>query len=281
MSIDTRDERLERRIADLKASDPQFAAASPDDAISAAIEQPELRLAHLVATVFDGYAERPALGARAIEFTTDAATGRTTAELLPRFQTVSYRELSARVQAISDALACDPVRPGDRVALLGFTSVDYTSVDIALIGLGAVSVPLQTSAPVAQLRPIVSETEPSVIATSVDYLGDAIELVLTGFAPARLIVFDYLAQVDDHREALESAKGRLADAGSRVVVETLADVSRRGAELPAVQPFIADDDDPLTLLDLHLGQHGNTKGRDVPRTAGRQFVATVGQGDLG
>ncbi len=32
MSTDTRDERLERRIADLKASDPQFAAASPDDA---------------------------------------------------------------------------------------------------------------------------------------------------------------------------------------------------------------------------------------------------------
>ncbi len=109
MPIDTRDERLERRIADLKASDPQFAAASPDDAVSAAIEQPDLRLAHLVATVFDGYADRPALGARAVEFTTDADTGRTTAELLPRFQTVSYRELSERVQSITNALA---VRPG-------------------------------------------------------------------------------------------------------------------------------------------------------------------------
>ena len=184
MPIDTRDERLERRIAHLKATDPQFAAASPDEAISVAIERPELRLAHLVATVLDGYADRPALGARAVEFTTDADTGRTTAELLPRFQTISYGNLSERVQSITNALAGDPVRPGDRVALLGFTSVDYTSVDIALIGLGAVSVPLQTSAPVAQLRPIISETEPTVIAASVDYLGDAVELVLTGFAPA-------------------------------------------------------------------------------------------------
>ena len=61
---------------------------------------------------------------------------------------------------------------------------------MALIPIGAVSVPLQTSAPVAQLRPILAETEPSVIAASVDYLDDAVELVLTGHAPARLIVFD-------------------------------------------------------------------------------------------
>ena len=101
---------------------------------------------------------------------TDPDTGRTSAELLPRFDTISYAELSERVQAIINALASDPVRPGDRVALLGFTSVDYTCVDIALIGLGAVSVPLQTSAPVGQLRPIISETEPTVIASSVDYL---------------------------------------------------------------------------------------------------------------
>ncbi|WP_123029140.1 carboxylic acid reductase [Mycolicibacterium stellerae] len=264
MPIDTRDERLERRIADLKATDPQFANTSPDEAISEAIERPELRLAHIVATVFDGYAERPALGARAVEFSTDGETGRTKAELLPRFQTISYGELSGRVQSITNALACDPVRPGDRVALLGFTSVDYTSIDVALIGLGAVSVPLQTSAPAAQLRPIISETEPTLIASSVDYLSDATELVLTGFAPARLIVFDYLSQVDDHRDALDAAKARLAEAGSRVIVETLADVCRRGAQLPAVPPFIADEDDPLTLLVYTSGSTGTPKGAMYP-----------------
>ncbi len=191
MSIFTRDERLERRIADLKTSDPQFAAAAPDEAISATIERPDLRLPEIVQAVFDGYADRPALGARAVEFVTDVDTGRTTAALLPRFETISYRELAERVQAITNALADDPVDPGDRVALLGFTSVDYTCVDIALIGLGAVSVPLQTSAPVAQLLPIVTETEPTVLAASVDYLDDAVDLILGGPAPARLIVFDY------------------------------------------------------------------------------------------
>ena len=54
--------------------------------------------------------------------------------------------------------------------MLGFTSVDYATIDIALGRVGAVSVPLQTSAAIAQLQPIVIETEPTVFAASVDYL---------------------------------------------------------------------------------------------------------------
>ncbi len=260
MPIETRDERLERRIADLRTSDPQFTAAAPDDAVSAAIERPDVRLAELVQTVFNGYADRPALGARAVEFSTDADTGRTTARLLPRFDTITYRELSGRVQAIANALADDPVSPGDRVALLGFTSVDYTCVDVALIGLGAVSVPLQTSAPVAQLRPIVAETEPAVIAASVDYLADAVELISAGPAPVRLIVFDYRPQVDDHRDAVTAAKSRLAELGSATRVDVLDDVIERGAQLPAVQPVITDDADTLTLLIYTSGSTGAPKG---------------------
>jgi fatty acid CoA ligase FadD9 len=260
MQIDTRDERLERRIADLKTSDPQFAAATPDATVSAAIEGPEVRLAELVQTVFEGYADRPALGARAVEFTTDAATGRTTAELLPHFDTITYRQLSERVRAITNALADDPVRAGDRVAILGFTSVDYTCVDVALIGLGAVSVPLQTSAPVAQLRPIVAETEPNVIAASVDYLADAVALVMDGPAPARLIVFDYRPQIDDHRDAVASAKTLLAQAGKTTRVEILGDVVERGAQLPAVAPNISEDAGKPALLVYTSGSTGAPKG---------------------
>jgi len=264
MSTVTREERLERRIADLKASDPQFADAAPDEAISGAIEQPSLRLPQIIRTVFDGYADRPALGARAVEFVTDPDTGRTTAALLPRFETITYADVAERVQAVTNALADDPVRAGDRVALLGFTSVDYTTIDVALIGLGAVSVPLQTSAPVAQLRPIVAETEPTVVASSVDYLDDAVELILSGFAPNRLIVFDYMSQVDDHRDALRAAKTRLADACSTVRVDTLVDILENGAKLPAVQPVIADEPDPLTLLIYTSGSTGTPKGAMYP-----------------
>jgi fatty acid CoA ligase FadD9 len=126
MSTDLREERLARRIADLYGHDQQFADARPSDAITAAIEQPGLRLAQIVQTVMEGYAERPALGQRAVRFFTHPETGRTSLELRPVFETVSYRELWDRAGAVASALAGDPehsVRPGDRVCVLGFTSV--------------------------------------------------------------------------------------------------------------------------------------------------------------
>jgi fatty acid CoA ligase FadD9 len=257
---DTREARLERRIADLYARDEQFAAAKPDEAVSVAAARPGLRLPDVVRTVMQGYADRPALGQRAVEYVTDA-TGRTTAQLLPRFDTVSYGRLWERVHAFAAALHDEPVRPGDRVAILGFTSVDYTVVDSALTQLGAVSVPLQTSAPQAQLRPIIAETEPTLIASSIDFVDDAVELILAGPAPARLVVFDFQPAVDDQRDALDAAKARLAD--TPVVVETLADVLSRGRELP-FDGVTADGDDPLALLVYTSGSTGAPKGAMYP-----------------
>jgi fatty acid CoA ligase FadD9 len=262
VGTDTREERLARRIADLYATDQQFAAARPSEAISAAIGQPGVRLPQLLRTLMEGYADRPALGQRALQFVNDPETGRTSVELLPRFETITYREVWDHVREFEATLADDPVRPGDRVCVLGFTSVDYTTIDMALVQMGAVSVPLQTSAPVAQLRPIVAETEPAVIASSVDYLDDAVELVLTGHAPARLIAFDYHPKVDAQREAVEAARTRLA--ASPVIVETLGEVLARGQALPAAPLLVADEDDPLTLLIYTSGSTGAPKGAMYP-----------------
>jgi len=278
---DTNGDRLMQRIAALYANDAQFAAARPRAAVSAAIDEPPLRLPGLVQTVMEGYADRPALGQRAVEFVTDPQTGRTTAGLLPRFETVSYAELWDRARAVATALAAGGVQPGDRVCFLGFASIDYTIVDLSLIRIGAVPVPLQTPAPVAQLQPIVAETEPAVIATSVDYLADAVELALSGHAPARLVVFNYRPQVDHQQEVLEAAKARLADADSAVVLETLADVLARGAALPTVPAFVADQDNPLALLLYTSGSTGTPKGvmcpeRLVLKGWRRSRVATFG-----
>jgi fatty acid CoA ligase FadD9 len=262
MSTDNREERLARRIADLYATDRQFADARPNEAVAHAIEAPELRLAQIVQTVLDGYADRPALGQRAVEFVTDASTGRTSAELLPRFDTITYRELSDNAAAVAAGLTHNPVRPGDRVAVLGFTSIDYTTVDMAVLRMGAISVPLQTSAPVAQLRPIAAETEPVAIAASVDFLDDAVELALTGHLPERLVVFDYHGEVDDHRDALEAAITRLAE--TPVVVETLAEVLARGNTLPVTPAFDSGEDTTLALLIYTSGSTGTPKGAMYP-----------------
>ncbi|MGH3968212.1 MAG: AMP-binding protein, partial [Mycobacterium sp.] len=251
------DERLERRTADLTATDPQFAAARPSAAVVAAVEEPGLRLPQVVRTVLEGYADRPALGQRAVEFVTDPQSGRTSLRLLPRFDTITYRELADRVDALAAAWADGVVAPGDRVCVLGFTSVDYTTIDVALGQINAVSVPLQTSAAIAQLQPIVTETEPTVLAASVDNLSDAAELIQSG----RLVVFDYHAEVDDHREAVDSARARLAD--RPVVVETLGEVLERGKALPAASVAVAEDS--LALLIYTSGSTGAPKGAMYPQ----------------
>lgn len=264
MSTINHDEWLERRIEDLTANDPQFAAARPDPAVEAALEQPGLRLPQVIRTALEGYADRPAVAHRAVEFVKDSASGRTRLELLSRFETLTYRELGDRVSALGRAWSNDEVHTGDRVCVLGFNSVDYTTIDMALATISAVSVPLQTSASLTSLQPIVTETEPTVIAASANQLPDAVELILSGHRPAKLVVFDYHPEVDDEREAVETARTRLAD--TDVAVETLAEVLERGKALPDAPLQTSEESDPLALLIYTSGSTGAPKGAMYPQS---------------
>ena len=252
-----REARLQRRFDSLTSGDAQLIAAQPDPAITAALGGPGVLLTDVIRIVMDGYADRPALGQRAVDFVTDA-NGRTVAELQPHFDTLTYRETWTRVRALADALAYDPVHPGDRVATLGFTSAEYAIVDMALSLAGAVAVPLQTSAPVQQLHPILVETEPVAILSSVDHLEDAVELALTAYTPKRLVVFDYHPQVDDHREALEYAAARLAD--RRIPVEALDEVVNSAPARSAGPAIERGDAEALRLLIYTSGSTGTPKG---------------------
>ncbi|MCX2932902.1 carboxylic acid reductase [Mycobacterium sp. CVI_P3] len=260
MPTDTREARFEQRVAHLYANDPQFAAAAPDPVVTAAATQ-AAELAGVIKTVLDGYADRPALGQRAVRFVEDPQTHRTVAELVPEFETITYRQLWDRVQALAGSWSGGTVKAGDRVAVLGFTSVDYTTVDLALALLGAVCVPLQTSAVVTQLQPILAETEPVVIASSIDHLDGAVELALAGPAPKRLVVFDFSPEVDDQRESLAAATDRLA--GTGVTVTTLADEIDRGTG-SSIDPPATAEDDPLALLIYTSGSTGAPKGAMYP-----------------
>jgi fatty acid CoA ligase FadD9 len=273
MSTEIQEDRQEQRAAALAANDPEFAAARPDQAVSAAIEAAAPHLPQVVKAVLEGYTARPALAQRAYELVNDPQTGRTSAKLLPWFDQVTYGELAERVEQLSRALTSDAdgvVTAGDRVCVLGFTSVDYTTIDIALGVAGAVSVPLQTSAAVAQLQPIVIETEPTVFAASVDYLSDAVDVILAGaeagHTPGRVVVFDYRAEIDDNREALQSAQQRLADL--ELTIETLDDIRDRGATLPAESGTADPEDgaDPLALLIYTSGSTGAPKGAMYPQS---------------
>ncbi|WP_328857975.1 thioester reductase domain-containing protein [Williamsia herbipolensis] len=266
-SRDELDAHVAERLRRLTENDPQVAAALPNPDLSGSHDT-DTPLAVVISTVLQAYADRPALGTRATETTTDASTGRTTRTLVPRFDTVTYGELGDRIAAVAAGWA-EFVRPGQFVATLGFTSVDYAVIDLACAHLGAVSVPLQTSATPAALAPIIAETEPTVFAVSIDHLADAVELITTGFAPSRLVVFDNFTDDDDHRDLIAQARERLS--GTDTAFETLADIVDRGRTAPAVPAFGTPESgaqdtwaDALATLIYTSGSTGTPKGAMYP-----------------
>ncbi|MBU3063614.1 thioester reductase domain-containing protein [Nocardia sp. NEAU-G5] len=257
-------QELVRRVTDLIASDEQVRAAVPDTAVGAEMARTEVPLAQSIATLMGSYAERPALGMRAVEYVTDE-TGHTRGRLLPRYDAITYGELWRRIAAVAAVWYSDaesPMRPGDFAAIIGFASTDYTVIDLACIVSGVVSVPLQAGAAMAQLAPIVAETRPRVLATSVEQLDAAVDLALACDAVRSLIVFDHHWQDDDHRAAVESARTRLAD--SPVVVQVLDEVIVRGGELPPAPLHSGAGDEALALLIYTSGSTGAPKGAMYP-----------------
>ena len=220
-------------------------------------------LARGVSLIMEAYAERPALGERAREAVTDPVSGRTTMRLLPRFVTITYTELWQRVGAVTAEWTHDaqhPVTAGDFVALYGFTSVDYTVLDLACLRLGAVAVPLHASAPVARLAPIVEETAPRVLVAGIGVLDKAVELVLAGSSKPRLVVFDYHPEVDEEREKFEAARERLASAGL-TAIDSLTAVTERGRTLtPPAARRPGPDEDPMRMIMYTSGSTGRPKG---------------------
>ena len=256
-------EQLSRGVDDLYADDPQLHDARPIPAVIEAASRPDLRLTEVLQELVDGYADRPALGQRTRQLVTDPTTGRTSTRLLPSFETISYRALWQRVGAIATALrndAAEPVTPGDFVATIGFSSPDYLAVDLACSYLGLVSVPLQHSAPVSQLRPIIAETEPKVVAVGAEYLDLAVESALGSTSLRHLLVFDYDPAVDDQRDNVERAQARLRDAGMSVTVAPLAEIIERGRALPQEPGYTGGSDDRLAMIMYTSGSTGTPKG---------------------
>jgi len=161
----------------VNANEPRPGPLHPDPVITAMIQEPGLALGTTLERLMTGYADRPAVAVREAETVTDPVTGRRIRRLLPGFVTRSYGELWADAGALAAEWAARGIGAGDFVATIGFTSAEYQTVDLAAIRLGAVTVPLQPNAPVAQLHDIMAETRPRILATSIEHLPRAAVLL--------------------------------------------------------------------------------------------------------
>lgn len=262
-------DRVERLKADLFANDRQYRDAMPLDEMRQAVLEPGAGLAHTVQRVMQGYGDRPAVAERRSELVADPVSGRRSLRLLPEFETRTYAEMWSQSGAIANAWHADGLRAGGFLATIGFTSADYSALDLAAIRLGMVSVPLQPSATSTQLQAILDETEPTLFATSPAHLGTVAELAVATATTPRVLVFDYHPEVDDEREAFEAAQRRLSDAG--IGIDTYEQARERGSALPSVPLFAPEPgEDPLSLLVYTSGSTGTPKGAMYPESLVRR-----------
>lgn len=272
---DTNQERAQRVAARHEralASDPQYRAAMPPEAVAPLKKDPTVRMGQIISAVMEACADRPALGFRATQVVTDAATGRRSVQLRDEFETLTYRELWADIRGLASVWQHDDalrVRPGDLVCILGFAGVGYVIADLATTCTGAVSVPLQTNAATTLLTGIVAEAQPRCIAASIECLETAVETALAGHAPASLLVFDYCADDDDQREVFERAARRLADAHCTTKLDTLAAACLRGRSLPPATLYVPGPaEDPLSTIYYTSGSTGTPKGAMIGERMG-------------
>ncbi|WP_233810407.1 carboxylic acid reductase [Paraburkholderia sp. HP33-1] len=258
------------RIEGLAARDRQFRDALPLAAVNEAKLRPGLGLAQVVAVCLEAYAERPALARRATSLVTDPVTGRASLQLDTAFETITYLQLWSRARALANTWyhsESSPLRANDLICVMAFAGVDFTTVDLAAIHNGAVVVPLQTNAPHQQLRDIVKEVQPRWLATSLECLETAVDLVLDGHRPSGLLLFDFHPEVDDERARCEHARKRLAASGIPDLILTLHEALDGGSQLKPA-PLYAEEGTETRMCTIYYtsGSTGSPKGAMYPES---------------
>jgi long-chain acyl-CoA synthetase len=164
-----------------------------------------------------------------------------------RWQDVPWTELARRVRDVSDGLAALGIRPGDRVAVIGDTNLEWQLADLGILGAGAVTATIYQSNQPEECRYILEDSG------------------------ARLVFCDSAAQVAKIREVrgrLPKLEGIVRAQGTAVdgFERTLADLERLGQDWRKANPKGWEErvarirpEDVATLI-YTSGTTGNPKG---------------------
>ncbi len=164
-----------------------------------------------------------------------------------RWQEVSWTDVARRARDVADGLAALGVKPGDRIAVLGETQLEWILADLGILGAGAITVTIYQSNKPTECQYILENSR------------------------ARLVFCDSEAQVAKIREVkakLPALEGiiRASGAPSDGFERTLADVERAGAEWRKGNPSAHEErlaalgrDSPASFI-YTSGTTGNPKG---------------------
>lgn len=208
-------------------------------------------------SAFDHFAERPALAERRHIPTTNEQISSMDNRVLGAYETLTYKAVGQRVASVAAQLRSETgtrpsILPGDRVALLGFAGIDFTTVDFASNLTGITTVPLQTSGTYEQQSAVMKETMPRVLAVTVALLDRAARLVADHASVERVIVLDYRGGESEHHSAVEAA--------AREISISLEILDLDNGQYVADPEHEGTGEDALAMLLYTSGSTGTPKG---------------------
>jgi len=101
------------------------------------------------------------------------------------WQDVTYRELDADARRAATVLVASGVAEGDRVGILGRTSYEWVVAELAVLAIGAVTVPIFPTASAVQAAHIVTDSAMAWCFTETAEQGDMVAAASAGALRAR------------------------------------------------------------------------------------------------
>ncbi len=260
------------RMLDMMENDPQIKELKPNPDVRAAICA-EPTLDRMIDVALTGYSDRPALGERAYEIITEADINKR--NYLPSFKTITYAQFQVRLKALANAWGYHPVHkinPNEFVGILGFTGIDFVTLDLACAYAYTVTIPLQSSTSGADLNEIFENTNPAALATTIGDLEVAVDHVIQHGGMRSLIVFDYEEKADIERNLFEAAKTKLSESGVPTQIIALNDLLAFGEQKTFTFLPPNEEGERRMMGIIHSsGSTGKPKGAIMPESAAKEL----------
>ncbi len=260
------------RMLDMMENDPQIKELKPNPDVRAAICA-EPTLDRMIDAALTGYSSRPALGERDYEVVTEDGINKR--NYLPSFKTITYAQFQTRLKALANAWHYHPIHkinPNEFVGILGFTGIDFVTLDLACAYAYTVTIPLQSSTSGADLNEIFENTNPAALATTIGDLEVAVDHVILHGSIRSLIVFDYEEKADAERESFEAAKAKLKESDVPTQIISLNDLLVFGEQKDfAFLPPNEEGERRMMGIVHSSGSTGKPKGAIMPESAAKEL----------
>lgn len=267
----SQEHRYAMRLMQLSKIDTQIGQLIPNNELREKALNQELTLDRIMGIFLDGYADRPALGERRYEVSRDAKTNKNIRKYLPAYKTISYNDFHNRIKAISMAWRNGGkyvVKPNDFVMIIGFTDLDFLSLDMACTYSKATTVPVQSSTSGADLNDMVESIEPVVIAATLTELSLAVQLASVQESVQGIVVFNYDENIDEENEVVEKYKKQLAELNREIHIGSINDLIKEGSTQEwSYLPEQENDHEKTGAIIYSSGSTGTPKGAVISRKA--------------